>query len=153
MITLHKVPISWLHVLIPSRDSTVGIFILNKYVDRTPFKSDDNVSIKHWKPAVCSNGRADGRRVCLPHWSRVAHVCVIKIDHQWSVPSHYLNQCLFIVNWNRQNKFQWNSNLNSYIFIEENAYENVVWKKAAILSRPQCVNSRPLSWVPGHQSP
>ena len=26
------------------------------------------------------------------------------------------------------------------IFIEENAFENVVWKKAAILSRPQCVN-------------
>ena len=30
---------------------------------------------------------------------------------------------------------------NSYIFIQENAYENVVWKKAAILSRPQYVNS------------
>ena len=29
--------------------------------------------------------------------------------------------------------------LNLYIFIEENAFENVVWKKAAILSRPQCV--------------
>ena len=30
---------------------------------------------------------------------------------------------------------------NSYIFIDENAFENVVWKMAAILSRPQCVNS------------
>ena len=28
----------------------------------------------------------------------------------------------------------------SFIFIQENAYENVVWKRAAILSRPQCVN-------------
>ena len=28
----------------------------------------------------------------------------------------------------------------SFIFIQENAYENVVWKMAAILSRPQCVN-------------
>ena len=28
---------------------------------------------------------------------------------------------------------------NSYIFIQENAFENVTWKMAAILSRPQCV--------------
>ena len=28
---------------------------------------------------------------------------------------------------------------NSYIFIQENAFENVVCKMAAILSRPQCV--------------
>ena len=26
-----------------------------------------------------------------------------------------------------------------YVFIQENALENVVWKMAAILSRPQCV--------------
>ena len=26
---------------------------------------------------------------------------------------------------------------NSYIFLQENRFENVVWKKAAILSRPQ----------------
>ena len=25
-------------------------------------------------------------------------------------------------------------------FIQENAFENVIWKMAAILSRPQCVN-------------
>ena len=28
-----------------------------------------------------------------------------------------------------------------YNFIQENAFENVVWKMAAILSRPQCVNA------------
>ena len=27
---------------------------------------------------------------------------------------------------------------NPYIFIQENAFENVVWKMAANLSRPQC---------------
>ena len=27
-----------------------------------------------------------------------------------------------------------------YSLIDENAFEHVVWKKAAILSRPQCVN-------------
>ena len=31
------------------------------------------------------------------------------------------------------------SYLNLNIFIHENAFENVVWKIAAILSRPQCV--------------
>ena len=30
--------------------------------------------------------------------------------------------------------------LNSYIFIQENALENVTWKMAAILSRSHCVN-------------
>ena len=44
-------------------------------------------------------------------------------------------------NWTPKNKLQWNVNRNSYIFIQENPLENVVWKMAAILSRPQCVNS------------
>ena len=26
------------------------------------------------------------------------------------------------------------------IFIQENAFENVIWEKASILSQPQCVN-------------
>ena len=29
---------------------------------------------------------------------------------------------------------------NSYIFIQENVFENVVWEMAAISCRPQCVN-------------
>ena len=57
------------------------------------------------------------------------------------MPSHYLNQCWCgIVNWTPRNKLQWNRNRNSYIFIQENAFQIVVWKMAAILSRPQCVN-------------
>ena len=36
-------------------------------------------------------------------------------------------------------KYQWNLQQNAYIFIREYAFENVVWKKAAILRRPQCV--------------
>ena len=39
-----------------------------------------------------------------------------------------------------RNKQQWNSNRNSNIFIQENAFESVVCEMAAILSRPQCVN-------------
>ena len=34
---------------------------------------------------------------------------------------------------------QWNLKRNSYIFIQENVFENVVWKTVAILYRPQCV--------------
>ena len=38
------------------------------------------------------------------------------------------------------NIFQWNVNLNTTILIDKNAFEDVVRKMAAILSRPQCVN-------------
>ena len=38
------------------------------------------------------------------------------------------------------NKIRCNFNRNSCIFIQENRFENVVWKMAAILSRPQYVN-------------
>ena len=38
-----------------------------------------------------------------------------------------------------RNKLQWNRNRNSYISFRENAFGNVVWQMAAILSRPQCV--------------
>ena len=61
----------------------------------------------------------------LTHWGRVTHICVSKLtilgsDNGLS-PSHYLNQCWNIVNWTLENKFQWNVNRNSYIFIQENA--------------------------------
>ena len=58
-----------------------------------------------------------------------------------SVPSHYLNKCWNIVNSTLRNKLQWNINRNWCIFIQENAFENVVWKMAAILSQPQCVKT------------
>ena len=37
--------------------------------------------------------------------------------------------------------FSENLNRNLNIFIKKHAFENVVWKMAAILSRPQCVNT------------
>ena len=83
----------------------------------------------------------------LTHWGRVTHICVgnltiIGSDNGLSPcpPSHYLNQCWNIINWTLRNKLQWNFNPNANIFIQENPLENVVRKKAAILSRPQCVN-------------
>ena len=36
-----------------------------------------------------------------------------------------------------EKKLQWNLNRNSHIFIQENAFEHVDWKMAAVLSRPQ----------------
>ena len=41
------------------------------------------------------------------------------------------------VNWNIKDTFQWNLKRNSYIFIQENAFENAVYKIAGILSRSQ----------------
>ena len=49
----------------------------------------------------------------------------------------------YIVNWTLRIKLLLNMYRNSYIFIHENQFENVVWNLAAILFRPQCVN---LQW-------
>ena len=44
-----------------------------------------------------------------------------------------------IFNYTLRTLFQWNFIQNSKVFIHENAFETVVWKIAAILSRPQSV--------------
>ena len=99
------------------------------------------------------------------HWFRSRLVA-------WPVPSHYLNQWRNIVNWSLGNKLQLNLKRNLYIFVQENAFENVVCDMAAILSQPQCVNplelrpeysksTRSIPWLlmpwlhmsPGHQQP
>ena len=51
-----------------------------------------------------------------------------------------VNWTLWIDYYHYWNKFQWNLNQNIIIFIQENAFENVVCKMAPILSQPQCVN-------------
>ena len=56
------------------------------------------------------------------------------------ITCHYLNQWCIIVNQTLINKLQSNCIQNSHIFIQENAFENVVWKMSAIMSRPQCAN-------------
>ena len=61
----------------------------------------------------------------------------------WPAPSHYLNHCWSIVNWTIRDTLQWNCYRNSNIFIQENAFENVIYEMyemASILSRPQCVH-------------
>ena len=58
----------------------------------------------------------------------------------YSAPSHYPNQCWRIVNWTLRDKRQWNFNQNTKFFIHENAFENIVCKMVAILSRGRWVN-------------
>ena len=76
----------------------------------------------------------------------MTHICVSKLttigsDNGLSLGRRQaiIWQCWNIVKLNLRNKFQWNLKRNWYIFIQANALENVVWKMAAILSRPQCV--------------
>ena len=97
----------------------------------------------------------------LTHWSRVTHICISKVGHNWfrqwlvacSVPSHYLNQCWNIINLTLKIKIQLNVKWNSYIIIQENAFENVICKMAAILSRPRRVKWRQEKLPPGGHAP
>ena len=102
------------------------------------FKSNCYVKNVHEIKEPLSNSLITKERSgsVLTHWDRVTHICVNKL----TIISSDLNQCWNIVNWTLGNKFQWNLNRNLNIFIQENAFENVVWKMAAMLSRPQCVN-------------
>ena len=56
-----------------------------------------------------------------------------------SAPCHNLSQCWNIVNRNLRNTHQWNLKQNSHIFIQENAFENVICEMMTISSRPRCV--------------
>ena len=52
-----------------------------------------------------------------------------------------------IVNWTLRNKLRWNFNQTTKLFIHENASENIVCEKAAILSRGKWVNESRRSTV------
>ena len=84
----------------------------------------------------------------LTHWGRVTHICVGKLTIIGSDNGLSPGRRQAIISSNARflligpfgTKF--NFNQNPYIFIQENAFQNVVWKMAAILSRPQCVIKR-----------
>ena len=48
-----------------------------------------------------------------------------------------------------KDKIQWNISRNLKIFIQENAFENVIWKMAAILFWPHVLNQLSLNFFPG----
>ena len=71
----------------------------------------------------------------LTYWGRVTHICVSKltiIGSDKGLSSGRRQESWHIINSNLRNKLQWNFRHNSCIFIQENAFENVVWKMAAI---------------------
>ena len=61
-----------------------------------------------------------------------------------SSPSHNLNQYWNILNWTPRYKLQWNLNRNSYIFIQENAFKDVVCEMAVILYSSLLCHKHPL---------
>ena len=81
-------------------------------------------------------------RKVLTHWGRVTPICASKCTVIGSDNSLAPTR-LHIVNWAFRNKLQWNFNCNSYIFIHEKAFENVIWKMTSFVSRPQCVKETP----------
>ena len=55
------------------------------------------------------------------------------------MPSHYLNQCCDIANWTLGTHFN-DILIRVHTFlIQENPFQNFVWKMESILSLPQCV--------------
>ena len=104
--------------------------------------------------SAIGNARISWKPSCHPstHWGRVTHICVSKLtiigsDNGLSPGRRqaiiWTNAGILLI-WTFRNKLQWNFKRYSDIFVEENAFENVIWKMAAILSRPQCVN---LFWL------
>ena len=86
------------------------------------------------------------KAISLTHWGRVTHICVGKLtiigsdnglSPEWHQTIIWTNAGIF---WALRNKLQWNFNRYSNIFIQENAFGNVVCEMASILSRHQCVN-------------
>ena len=56
------------------------------------------------------------------------------------MPSYCLNQCWNIVNAAIGNKFQWNLNLNPYIFSQENAFSKVSSGRWRPICLHQCIH-------------
>ena len=94
-----------------------------------------------------------GKTAFLIHWDRVTHIFASKLANIGSDNGLSPGRRLAIIRTSAEMLLNGplGTNLSEisikfyYIFIYENAFENVVWKMAAILSRPQCVDE----WFPG----
>ena len=80
----------------------------------------------------------------LTHWGRVTHICVSKLTIIGSDNglSPGRRQAIIWTNAGRLWIRTVGTNLSEIhtFSLKKNAFENVVWEMAAILSRPQCVN-------------
>ena len=92
--------------------------------------------------------------MCRVILNALTHICVSKLtiigsDNGLSPGRRqaviWTNTGILLIMLLIRNKLQWNLIQNSYIFIQENAIESVVWKVAAILFRPQWVNDATLA--------
>ena len=72
---------------------------------------------------------------CHKSWSILVQVMAFC----WTLPSHYLNQCLHL-QWTFRNRLQWNLHPNTKLGSQDYAFENIICKMSAFLSRSQCVN-------------
>ena len=100
----------------------------------------------------------------LTHWGRVTHICVsnLTIIGSDNGLSPDRRQAIIWTNSGILLTGPLGTNFseiliqNSKSFIQENAFESVVCEMAAILSRPQCVNSKPyvsFQWRASYKSP
>ena len=95
----------------------------------------------------CQDSMWSSAGLWFTHWGRVMHIFVNKLinivsDNGLSPGRRKAiilsNDGILLIRPPR-NKLQWNCNRNTDIVIQENPFEVVVWKMAAILSRPQWV--------------
>ena len=88
----------------------------------------------------------------LTQWGRVTHICVSKLttigsDNGLSPARRQAiiwNNAGILLNWTLGTNFsELLSEIDTFlcVWIMRKCFENVVWKMAAILSRPQCVNT------------
>ena len=86
-------------------------------------------------------------QVTLTHWSRVTHICVSKLtiigsDNGLSPGRHQAitwTKAVSLLIWPLGTNFSEILIEIQNIFVQENAFENVVCEMSAILSQPQCV--------------
>ena len=89
----------------------------------------------------------------LTRRGQMTHICVRKLTNIGSDDGLSPGRCQAIiwtstaniVYWTLRNKLQWNLNRNSYIFIQENAFENVVHLISASmcqLNKPDSIDER-----------
>ena len=101
-------------------------------------KMEEYVALTHYflRDAIISKWLS----LLLTHWGRVTHICVSKLTIIGSDNglSPDRRQAIIwtndknMVDFNLRNKLQWNLKRNSCIFIQENAFENVVCEMASI---------------------
>ena len=126
-------------------DDVIMIYIVNIMpADDLPKPETDYLQVEYWQTLYKQMHNVINTLVPVniysrslsTHRGRMRLKCVSKLGHhrlkKWLddtlAPSHYLNQCWAILNWTLRNKLQWNLSRNSSILIQENKFENVIWK-------------------------